>query len=78
MIAKLKAGDSVSVLSFEYLSQTCANLKNHIEQVTAIGATISYQAKDMIFQAAQTGPVSGLQFQILEAFTTFECTTQKS
>ena len=77
MIAKLKAGDSVRMPSFDHLAQTLTDLKNRIKQITASGAIISFQAEGLNFKAAQTDPVSALQFQMLEAFATFEYATQK-
>ena len=77
MIAKLKAGDSVRVPSFDQLAHTLADLQNRIKQITAIGAKISFQAEGLNFKATQTDPVSVLQFQMLEAFATFEHATQK-
>jgi hypothetical protein len=77
MIAKLKAGDSVRVPSFDHLAQTLTDLRNRIKQITASGAIISFQAEGLNFKAPQTDPVSALQFQMLEAFATFEHATQK-
>ena len=77
MIVKLKAGDSVKVPGFDHLAQTLTYLQNRIKQITASGAIISFQAEGLNFKAAQTDPVSALQFQILEAFATFEHATQK-